>query len=173
MSRAEKIGKLREEIKQREEEINELSTTVLQPSSISSSSDKIQSDAAFWESLVYKEEKLRLSEEMQEAYAATENDSSYVDWITFTGEVIQPRILTDAGLVANKENLYRLRVAAQKTNVFWVRYNRARQGDLTKGSEIPSGVSLFDVTLGHFSDLRELSLSRPNRLIVLLAGSAS
>lgn len=97
-----------------------------------------------WLELVLKEEKMRLSEEMQNHYRAVEIDSSYMDWIHFTESVIQRRVLLEAGVEPNPQNIRRLQIAAQKTNVFWIKYNRARQGSLRESYRVPS-VLIHDV----------------------------
>lgn len=66
-----------------------------------------------WQALVRREEQLRLSDEIQSAYREKETDASLMDWIDFTGTVIQPQVLREAGLEPSLENLTRLRVAAQ------------------------------------------------------------
>lgn len=99
-----------------------------------------------WHALVLEEEKYRNSAEMAAAYASTETDGCAMDWIEYTGAVVQPDLLRRHGIEPTVWNLNRLRVAAQDTEVFWVKHNRARQGYLRPGSRIPPGNLLYDVS---------------------------
>ncbi len=90
-----------------------------------------------WKQLVEQEERMRLSEEVRQKYREVENDSSYVDWIDYTARIIQPNILKAVGLKPTAANLLSLRVAAQETSAYWVKYNRARMGSLRNGSLVP------------------------------------
>lgn len=129
-------------------------------------------DEVDWVRLVYEEEEYRKSDDIMRKYAELERDESNVDWIQFTADFVQPQILRNHGIEVNAFNLHKLRVAAQKTDVFWVKYNRARKGELVSGDPVPESVWLHDVESGTSMNLyhRSLQLLTP---MVLLAGSIS
>jgi hypothetical protein len=145
-----------------------------------------------WKALVLQEEQLRLSEEISIEYRLRETDSSFVDWIEYTATVLQPRLLEANGIKASPSNLLKLRVAAQDTNVFWVKYNRAKRGDYGVGDAVPDDVWLHDTQSRSMVHINEVSstfrspsstalLPTPpsssalfqGRPLVLLAGSES
>jgi hypothetical protein len=158
---SERILTLYQEIQEKRTEIQKLK------SFISTEVKEIDNTASVdWSALVIQEEQWRLSEDIAH--------ESLIDWIEYTGTVIQPKILSNNGIEPTPQNLYRLRAAAQDTQVFWIKYNRAREGDLHIGHPIPQGVALYDsssdsnLILTHLAN-RALS-TRP---LVLLAGSVS
>jgi hypothetical protein len=127
-----------------------------------------------WKDLVLQEENLRTSAEIAERYRETETDGSLVDWIEYTARHVQPRILELNGLEVNEENLYNLRAAAHQTDVFWVKYNRARRGNLRPDDPIPLDVALYDPTTSKNSLLLSICHSSSSlRPFVFLAGSVS
>lgn len=138
-----------------------------------------------WKSLVLQEEQFRLSDDVQQEYKNRETDASFVDWIEYTATVVQPRLLEMNGIAPTPTNLHHLRVAAQETEVFWVKYNRARQGDYRVGDMVPSNVILYDTqknTHIHIDTLcntptsartTSSSTNSYSRPVVLLAGSES
>ena len=128
-----------------------------------------------WEDLVKQEEQYRLCDEIANEYRMKETDASSVDWIEFTETVIQPRILAMNGIAPTPANLHRLRVAAQNTDVFWVKYNRAKQGDLSVGDPVPQDVLLYSPHEQQYMLVHDLATqaSAAGRPLVLLAGSQS
>jgi len=125
-----------------------------------------------WHALVLQEEAYRRSDEIMKQYALFETDHSLQDWITYTSEVIQPYILTKNGIEPNAMNLHKLRIAAGNSDVFWVKYNRARKGHLRPGDPVPPQVVLFDVEKQRHVSVSEQCVASP-RPSVLLAGSIS
>lgn len=90
--------------------------------------------------MLRREEELRLSEEVQEQYAAVEVDDSDLDWMHIT-DALQRRVVREFGATSENEGeaLAALRRAAREDHDFtplYVRYQRARQGDLHAGSEV-------------------------------------
>lgn len=143
-----------------------------------------------WKTLVLQEQELRLSAEISNEYRLKETDSSNVDWIEYTATVVQPRLLESNGIPATSSNLRKLRVAAQGTDVFWVKYNRAKVGDYGAGDAVPDDVWLHDTLSQSMVHIKDVSLIfrrsllathslQPNshgnfgRPLVLLAGSES
>lgn len=138
------------------------------------SQSQLQTQSINWKELVLQEERLRLSSEIAEKYQQTETDESLIDWIEYTARHVQPRILQENGLEVTPENLYKLRAAAQQTDVFWIKYNRARRGELKVDDTIPSNVVLYDPSITQHLPLISISQSTPrSRPLVLLAGSVS
>lgn len=164
-SKYEQYLRLQEELEEKKNELERLKNKL----KVSPKTSEIN-----WQDLVLQEERLRLSSEIAEQYQQTERDESLIDWIQFTATHIQPRILESNGLEVNPENLYKLRAAAQQTDVFWIKYNRARRGDLKVDDLIPSNVVLYNPSTSQHLPLTSISNSLTSfRPLVLLAGSIS
>lgn len=152
--------------------INNLVTSDITATEETTPSSSNTKDTIDWHALVYQEEAYRQSDEILNQYAVIESDASPQDWITFTANVIQPYILSSNGIEPNAFNLHKLRVAAGETDVFWVKHNRARQGNLQGGDLIPPTVTLHDVAQGCPLSIQQMSCTT-TRPVVLLAGSIS
>jgi hypothetical protein len=163
----QKMKKIQDEISVKKKQLEALTTKLKNP--------HLETDGGInWKDLVIQEEQLRLSAEIADRYRETETDASLIDWIEFTARHIQPRVLELNGLEVNEENLYNLRAAAHQTDVFWVKYNRARRGNLRSDDPVPLDVALYDPVSSQSSPL--LSICRSNsslRPFVFLAGSVS
>lgn len=93
------------------------------------------------EAMLRREEELRLSEEVQAEYAAVEVDGSDSDWMDVTDE-LQRAVAREFGATARTEAaaLHAMRQAAANAirgfTPLYVRFQRAREGDLTIGERL-------------------------------------
>jgi hypothetical protein len=164
----QKMRQIQDEIEMKKKQLEDLTTRLKTPNKPSSA------EGIDWKDLVLQEERLRMSEEINERYRETERDSSMIDWIEYTSRYIQPRILESNGLEVTPDNLYHLRAAAQETEVFWIKYNRARRGHLRADDLVPSDVVLYDPISAHNSLLPTICQSSARlKPLVFLAGSVS
>lgn len=122
--------------------------------------------------MLRREEELRLSAAVQERYAAVEIDSSDLDWMHVTEE-LQRQVVREFGATEDTEveALMALRHGATKGRYqsLYVRYQRARQGELLVGDRVPN-CRLVDVEMKATSLHDEIDDQRP---VCLLAGSYS
>jgi hypothetical protein len=162
-----KMKKIQDEIDVKKKQLEELTTRLKNP-------NPNPTGGIDWKDLVLQEERLRMSTEISERYRETETDGSMIDWIEYTGRFIQPRILESNGLEVTPDNLYSLRAAAHETDVFWIKYNRARRGDLRTDDRVPLDVVLYDPISAENSPLVTIChLSSRLRPLIFLAGSVS
>ncbi|GMI49277.1 hypothetical protein TrCOL_g9636 [Triparma columacea] len=120
------------------------------------------------ERILSREEFLRKSEAAQVLYAEAEA-SGESDWIE-VAENIQATTLLEFGIHPTPDALHELRLAAGRIGTsFYIRFNRARLGDLSPSTIAP------DVPLAHLdgSSTTLLAHARPSRPLVVLAGSFS
>jgi hypothetical protein len=127
--------------------------------------------------MLRRENELRLSEETQEKYAAAEA-STDTDWLAVT-EALQKQVVMEFGYDDSMEDaLYCLRCASQlypndpamKEIPLYVKYNRARDGQLKEGDEAPNTVA---VDLNGTSCKLLDCVADTNKPLVVVAGSYS
>eukprot|EP00698_Gefionella_okellyi_P019658 TRINITY_DN6058_c0_g1_i1.p1 TRINITY_DN6058_c0_g1~~TRINITY_DN6058_c0_g1_i1.p1 ORF type:complete len:225 (-),score=40.22 TRINITY_DN6058_c0_g1_i1:541-1215(-) len=131
-------------------------------------------DQELLKKMLRRETELRLSPEIQALYAQAER-SGTEDWMDVTNRM-QRQLVRDFGFGAVEDAVVDMLRRASvlyphdsdfRTIPLYVRHNRARQGDLVRGSPVP------DVPLAHedgsLTSLHKLQL--PGRPLVVLAGS--
>lgn len=125
-----------------------------------------------------REERMRLSEETQAAYARAE--ASGTDWLAVT-QRLQQRLLSEAGVEPSRmaAGLHVLRsassyfgkatLAAHGALPLYVRHNRSDAGQLREGDALPAGLTLHTLD-GAAVDARSV-LGGQSVPTLLLAGS--
>ena len=118
--------------------------------------------------MLYRETELRLSSEVQERFR-------HGDWLEIVGE-LQHQIAKEHGFIEPGEQslaVEYIRTARSKfpgeeemcSIPIYVKYNRARQGELSEGDQVPN-IALFDPESPKWIHLTEM-----NGIQVFLAGS--
>jgi len=122
--------------------------------------------------MLRREEELRLSAAIQERYATVEIDSSDLDWMHVTEE-LQRQVVREFGATEDTEvqALMVLRHGATRGpyQPLYVRFQRARQGELRVGDRVPN-CRLVDIEMKETSLHDEINNQKP---VCLLAGSYS
>lgn len=120
--------------------------------------------------MLERENELRVSEEVQLRFEEAERSGSTTDWIEVATEV-QKEVLREFNVA--QEALHAYRCAANKHQVsLYVKYNRARQGDLKVGSQAPD-VPVGSIENGGSSLQSLLGAQHMDRPLVIIAGSLS
>ena len=117
--------------------------------------------------MLKRENELRLSQSVQKRFEEAERSGSKTDWIE-VAEQIQLEVLREFNV--SPKALHAYRCAANDHGIsLYVKYNRARKGDLEVGSKAPD-VSL--IYLGEDSNTRAQSLldTQAGRPLVSQAG---
>lgn len=120
--------------------------------------------------MLKRENELRLSESVQKRFEEAERSGSTTDWIEVASEV-QKEVLREFNV--SEDALHAYRCAANKHGVsLYVKYNRARKGDLEIGSQAPDVpvVSVDSDGSTRSLSILELQVKRP---LVVIAGSIS
>ncbi|KAL7541479.1 hypothetical protein ACHAWF_006943, partial [Thalassiosira exigua] len=87
--------------------------------------------------MLKRENELRLSDDVQRRFEEAERSGAETDWIEVASEV-QKELLREFGVAESEDALNAYRCAANKHGVsLYVKYNRAREGDLQVGSTAP------------------------------------
>lgn len=121
--------------------------------------------------MLRRENELRLSEDVQKRFEDAERSGSTTDWIEVASEV-QKEILREFNVSENALHAYRC--AANKHGVsLYVKYNRARKGDLEIGSQAPNVPVVSVESDGSTSSVSLVELQMKNRPLVVIAGSIS
>lgn len=120
--------------------------------------------------MLERENELRLSESVQVQFAEAER-SSHSDWIEVASE-LQRKVLREFGV--SERALHAYRCAANKHGIsLYVKNNRARKGALVVGSDVPD-VSVVSVGADGVEDTKSiLQFQKPDRPLVIVAGSLS
>jgi hypothetical protein len=119
--------------------------------------------------ILAREEELRKNEDAQIRFEEAESSGDR-DWIV-VAEEIQAETLQEFGIEPTPFALHQLRLAAARIGTsFYIKFNRARQGNLSPGSPAPD-VPLVSFTTEAPATL--LSYAKPGRPLVVLAGSFS
>ena len=93
--------------------------------------------------MLKRENELRQSEKVQHRFAVAEMSGSS-DWIQVASEV-QKEVLVEFDIEPTEDALFAYRNAANSHDIsLYVKYNRAREGDLKVGMYAPD-VSLIDI----------------------------
>lgn len=120
-------------------------------------------------SMLRREDELRLSHDVQKRFEEAERSGAESDWIE-VAEAVQLEVIREFGL--SEKALYAYRCAAIKHGVsLYVKFNRAREGDLQVGSIAPN-ISLISVE--HDGTTRSQSFldTQPSgRPLIIIAGS--
>ena len=97
-----------------------------------------------WKQILIRENELRLSDEVQQRFHEAENTGAS-DWMEVAGDV-QKQVLIEFKMEPSEENLLTLTTKAHENPdiSLYVKYNRARKGDLIVGSDAPN-VSLVEM----------------------------
>ena len=121
--------------------------------------------------MLKRENELRLSKDVQLRFEEAEKSGSNTDWIEVASEV-QKEVLREFDVPEGALHAYRCAANKFPDIALYVKYNRARQGDLQVGSKAPdvSLISLEDDGSTRIQSLLELGKDRP---LVLIAGSLS
>lgn len=126
------------------------------------------------EAMLRREEELRLSEEVQAKYAAVEVDGSERDWMDVT-EQLQRSVVREFGASHRTEAaaLHAMRRGAANGGGFtplYVRFQRAREGDLRCGEQLRDcpllGLDMEPTSL-------QTAVAQGKRVSCVLAGSYS
>ena len=119
--------------------------------------------------ILAREEELRKNEDAQIRFEEAESSGDR-DWIV-VAEEIQAETLQEFGIEPSPFALHQLRLAASRFGTsFYIKFNRARLGNLSPGSPSPD-VPLVSFTTKAPATL--LSYAKPGRPLVVLAGSFS
>ena len=91
-----------------------------------------------WKQILIRENELRLSDEVQQRFHEAENTGAS-DWMEVAGDV-QKQVLIEFKMEPSEENLLTLTTKAHENPdiSLYVKYNRARKGDLIVGSDAPN-----------------------------------
>ena len=119
--------------------------------------------------MLERENELRLSAGAQKRFEEAEASGSTTDWIEVASE-IQKEVLTEFNVPETALHAYRC--AANKHGVsLYVKYNRAREGDLRVGSQAPDVPLVLINSDGSTSSQTILGVQQKDRPLVLVAGS--
>ncbi len=121
--------------------------------------------------MLERENELRLSDSVQQRFEGAERSGSTTDWIEIASEV-QREVLREYNVP--EEALHAYRCAANKHGIsLYVKYNRAREGELKVGAKAPD-VQLVSIEKdGSTCKKSLLSLQKDDRPLVIIAGSLS
>ena len=119
--------------------------------------------------MLKRENELRLSEDVQRRFEEAEKSGSNTDWIEVASQV-QHEVLREYNVSENALHAYRC--AANKYGVsLYVKYNRAREGDLGVGSQAPDVPIVSLDNAGKTCSQSLLQLQTENQPLVIVAGS--
>ena len=133
--------------------------------------------------MLTRENELRLSHDVQRRFEEAEK-SGGTDWIEVACE-LQKQVLVEFNIDPTEKALHAYRCAANKHGIsLYVKYNRARQGDLVVGSDAPdvpmvlassisTGRSGGETAPQVTTSTSILDYQKPNRPLVIIAGSIS
>ena len=121
--------------------------------------------------MLKRENELRLSQSVQKRFEDAERSGSKTDWIE-VAEQIQLEVLREFNVSPKALNAYRC--AANDHDIsLYVKYNRARKGDLEVGSKAPD-VDLIQLENdGNTRAHSIVEMQRAGRPLVIVAGSIS
>ena len=121
--------------------------------------------------MLKRENELRLSQSVQKRFEEAERSGSKTDWIE-VAEQIQLEVLREFNV--SPKALHAYRCAANDHGIsLYVKYNRARKGDLKVGSKAPD-VSLIHLEKDGTTRAQSLlETQQTDRPLVIVAGSIS
>mmetsp|Transcript_47123 Transcript_47123/g.52685 ORF Transcript_47123/g.52685 Transcript_47123/m.52685 type:complete len:122 (-) Transcript_47123:505-870(-) len=121
--------------------------------------------------MLKRENELRRSDAIQERFSKAEM-SGNTDWIE-VATMVQKEVLTEFNIEPTEKALLAYRNAANNHGIsLYVKYNRARKGDLRVGMAAPD-VSLVSIDSGLAERTTLLSYQRSDRPLIIVAGSIS
>ena len=128
--------------------------------------------------MLARENELRLSSEVQRRFEEAEK-SGATDWIEVASE-LQKQVMMEFNVTPSERALRAYRCAANRHEIsLYVKYNRARQGDLAVGSEAPNvPLVSIDGQEDHTGQAKVettllLANQKADRPLIVIAGSIS